>query len=56
MDVFESLDNDEYAYQPTMKVLCDHPDINCIYIVAAGGAGGIRLYPCAFPLVSQCFP
>ena len=42
VDVFESLDNDEYAYQPTMKVLCDHPDINCIYIVAAGGAGVCR--------------
>lgn len=39
VDIFESLDNDEHAYQMTLEALRTHPEINCIYITAAGVAG-----------------
>lgn len=39
VDIFESLDNDEYAYETTLKILKEHPEINCVYITAAGVAG-----------------
>ena len=42
VDVFESLDNDDYAYEMTLKTLKEHPEINCVYIVAAGVAGICR--------------
>jgi len=39
VDVCESQDNDEHACNLTMKVLKEHPETDCIYIVAAGVAG-----------------
>ena len=42
VDVFESLDNDDYAYEMALKTLKEHPEINCVYIVAAGVAGVCR--------------
>lgn len=42
VDVFESLDNDEHAYVLTLQTLREHPEINCIYIAAAGVAGVCR--------------
>jgi len=42
VDVFESLDNDDYAYTTTLKTLRENPRINCIYITAAGVAGVCR--------------
>ena len=42
VDVFEALDNDEYAYQMALGTLRAHPEINCIYIAAAGVAGVCR--------------
>ena len=42
VDGFEALDNDEYAYQMALGTLRAHPEINCIYIAAAGVAGVCR--------------
>lgn len=42
VDIFESLDNDDYAYETALKILKEHPDINCVYIAAAGVAGVCR--------------
>lgn len=42
IEVFESLDNDEHAYEQTLKTLRAHPEINCVYIVAAGVEGACR--------------
>lgn len=42
VDIFESLDNDEHAYEMTLRALRAHPEINCIYITAAGVAGVCR--------------
>lgn len=42
VDVFESLDNDEHAYQMTRDALLAHEDINCVYVTAAGVAGVCR--------------
>ena len=36
IDVFESQDNDRHAYEMTVRALEEHPEINCIYIAAAG--------------------
>jgi len=41
-DVVESNDNDQVSYKKTREVLAIHPDINCIYIAAAGAAGVCR--------------
>ena len=42
VDVFESLDNDQHAYENALKTLREHPEINCVYIAAAGVAGVCR--------------
>lgn len=42
IDVFESQDNDEHAYEMAMKVLTKHPEINCVFIAAAGVIGVCR--------------
>lgn len=42
VDILESLDNDEHAYEMTIKVLREHPEINCVYIAAAGVEGACR--------------
>ena len=42
VDLFESFDSDAHAYAMTMKILREHPEINCIYIAAAGVAGVCR--------------
>ena len=42
VDVFESQDNDDYAYEMTRRALLAHPEIDCIYIVAAGVSGVCR--------------
>ncbi len=42
VEVFESLDDDDHAYQKTLDALRAHPEINCVYIVAAGVAGICR--------------
>ena len=40
--VVESLDSDEISYERTLKQLRKHPEINCIFIVAAGVEGCLR--------------
>lgn len=42
VDVFESQDNDEHAYQTTYDILQKHREINCVYITGAGVAGVCR--------------
>ena len=42
VDAVEAFDNDERAYEMTRSALRDHPEINCIYIVAAGVSGVCR--------------
>lgn len=42
VDVFESQDNDEHAYAMSLETLRAHPEINCVYIVAAGVEGACR--------------
>lgn len=42
VDVFESLDNDAHAYEMTRKTLLRYPEVNCVYIAAAGVAGVCR--------------
>lgn len=42
VDVFESQDNDDHAYEMTRGALLAHPEINCVYIVAAGVSGVCR--------------
>jgi len=39
VDVIENEDDDDTAYQYTKQALKRHPNINCIYITAAGVAG-----------------
>lgn len=39
VEVFESQDNDVHAYRMTKEILSHHPEINCVYIAAAGVAG-----------------
>lgn len=39
MHTFESLDNDEHAYQKTLEALQRYPSVNCIFITAAGVEG-----------------
>lgn len=41
-DAVESLDNDLHAYAVTRAALCKYPEINSIYIVAAGVSGVCR--------------
>ena len=40
--VVESLDSDETSYERTLRELGEHPEINCIFIVAAGVEGCLR--------------
>lgn len=42
VDVFESQDNDDYAYEMTRRALLAHPEVNCVYIAAAGVSGVCR--------------
>ena len=38
-DIIETNDDDDQGYKETLKMLETHPEINAIYIVAAGAAG-----------------
>lgn len=42
VDVFESQDDDNYAYKTALDILSKNPQINCVFIVAAGVAGVCR--------------
>lgn len=42
VDVFETQDSVDIAYHKTKAALLAHPDVNCIYTVAAGTAGVCR--------------
>ena len=42
VDVCESLDEQEIAYEETLKMLKSHPEINTLYFAAAGAVGGVR--------------
>lgn len=42
VDIFESFDNDDYAYETALKIFKEHAEINCVYIAAAGVAGVCR--------------
>ena len=42
IDIYESLDDDEQAYQQTLARLKEHPETNCVYITAAGVEGTCR--------------
>lgn len=42
ISALESLDDDAYAYKKVLKTLKEHPEINCVYIAAAGVAGVCR--------------
>ena len=42
VDLAESLDDSQIAYEQTLAMLQRHPDINTLYFAAAGAAGGAR--------------
>lgn len=42
IDTYESLDDDEQAFQKTLSRLEAHPETNCVYITAAGVEGACR--------------
>lgn len=42
VDVFESLDNEEYAYRMTREILQLNREINCVYIASAASPGIAR--------------
>ena len=42
VDICESLDEAEIAYQVTKDMLTAHPDINTLYFAAAGAVGGMQ--------------
>lgn len=42
VDLAESLDDGEIAYEETLKMLRTHPEVNTLYFAAAGAVGGIR--------------
>ena len=42
VDLAESLDDNQIAYEQTLAMLQRHPDINTLYFAAAGAAGGAR--------------
>lgn len=42
IDIFESLDDDDHAYQMTLQTLRACPEVDCVYIAAAGVAGVCR--------------
>ncbi|MDD3920814.1 MAG: LacI family DNA-binding transcriptional regulator, partial [Eubacteriales bacterium] len=42
IDLFETQDSVDIAYKKTKTVLAEHPEIKCIYTVAAGTAGVCR--------------
>lgn len=42
VDLAESLDDSDIAYEETRKMLQAHPEINALYFAAAGAVGGIR--------------
>lgn len=42
VDVCESLDEQEIAYEETHKMLSAHPEINTLYFAAAGAVGGMQ--------------
>lgn len=39
LELYETQDDDDIAYQKTCEMLQKHPDVNCIYITAAGVPG-----------------
>jgi LacI family transcriptional regulator len=41
-DTQEGLDDDNRSYELTLRVLKEHPQINCLYLVAAGVEGACR--------------
>ena len=42
VDICESLDETEIAYQVTREMLLAHPEINTLYFAAAGAVGGMQ--------------
>ncbi|GAP39739.1 LacI family DNA-binding transcriptional regulator [Flexilinea flocculi] len=42
VDIIEAEDNDEIAYEKTLKMLLEHPEMNALCFNAGGTSGGLR--------------
>ncbi len=42
LDIFETQDSEEIAYQKAMVSFSQHPTPNCVYVIAAGAGGVCR--------------
>lgn len=42
VDIFETQDDEDHAYETALCILRAHPEVNCVYVAAAGAAGVSR--------------